>query len=53
MGKARWHSCQRMLLTTVKEQTYGDRRAAMERKKGVKKANKFLRQRVQAKSGEE
>lgn len=53
LGKARWLSCQRMLLTTVKEQTYGDRRAEMERKKGVKKANKFLRQRVQAKSGDE
>ena len=53
LGKARWHSCQRMLLTTVKEQTYGDRRAEMERKKGVKKINKSLRQRVHEKSGEE
>jgi hypothetical protein len=42
-----------MLLTTVKEQTYGDRRAEQERKKGVRKINKSLRQRVREKSGEE
>jgi len=53
LGKARWHSCQRMLLTTVKEQTYGDRRAEQEKKRGVKKANKLLRQRVQEKLADE
>ena len=50
LGKARWHSCQRMLLATMKAPTYGDRRAEQERKKGVKKMNKSLRQRVHAKS---
>ena len=49
LGKARWHSCQRMLFATVKAPTYGDHRAETERKKGVKKANKILRQRVEAK----
>jgi len=53
LGKARWHSCQRMLLTTVKEPTYGDRRAEEEKKRGAKKANKLLRRRVQEKAGEE
>jgi ribosome biogenesis GTPase / thiamine phosphate phosphatase len=53
LNVSRWHSCQRMLSATVKAPTYGDRRAAEEKKRGVKKATKLLRRRVAEKTGED
>lgn len=53
LGASRWHSCRRMMSASVQEQTYGDRRAEQEKKRGAKKHNKSLRKRVPEKSAED
>lgn len=53
LSPSRWHSCQRLLGATTRPRSYGDRRAEQEKKRGVKKATKLLRRRVQEKSGED
>ena len=53
LSPSRWQSCQRLLGATTRPRSYGDRRAEQEKKRGVKKATKLLRRRVQEKSGED